>query len=163
MNKKIKYAKVNFIYFDSPLGLIEIQSQMDKIIGLGFVNERKYEEKMNNLLVEAKRQIREYFNGERNKFNLPIEINGTDFQKKVWKELMNIPYGKVLSYGNIAKNIGNEKASRAVGNANNKNKIAIIIPCHRVIGSNGKLVGYEGGLWRKRWLLDHEGNYLNNV
>ena len=100
----------------------------------------------------------EYFNGERREFNLPIFIEGTDFQKKVWNALVNIPYGKTCSYKDIAIAIGNEKAVRAVGHANNKNKLPIVIPCHRVIGINGKLVGYAGGIDRKDKLLELEKN-----
>lgn len=158
--KIIKYENIeavnNVTYLDSPLGLIEIQSEKGEIISLDFLKEKRYNEKLEPLLVEAKNQLKEYFDGKRKVFDLPLKINGTDFQKKVWQELTKIPYGKVLSYKDIAINIGNENAGRAVGNANNKNKIAIIIPCHRVIGSNGKLIGYEGGLWRKKWLLEHE-------
>jgi methylated-DNA-[protein]-cysteine S-methyltransferase len=88
-------------------------------------------------------------------------LQGTDFQKKVWRRLIKIPFGKTVSYKDIAVRIGNIRAVRAVGNANNKNSIAIIVPCHRVIGSNGSLVGYGGGLWRKKWLLKHEKNLLS--
>ncbi|WIF94192.1 methylated-DNA--[protein]-cysteine S-methyltransferase [Caminicella sporogenes] len=146
----------NVVYLDSPIGFIEIQSNEGKIISLNFVEEKKYKEKFCPILEEAKRQLKEYFNRQRKEFNLPIKLKGTDFQKKVWNELIKIPYGKTCSYKDIAKRIGNKNASRAVGNANNKNKIAIIIPCHRVVGSDGRLVGYEAGLWRKKWLLEHE-------
>lgn len=148
--------KNNVAYIDSPLGLIEIQSDKENIISLGFVKEKIYDEKLDSILIEAKKQLIEYFDGERKLFNLPIKLNGTDFQNKVWRGLTQIQYGLTHSYKDVAIGIGNENASRAVGNANNKNKIAIIVPCHRVVGSNGKLVGYEGGLWRKKWLLEHE-------
>lgn len=119
------------------------------------------------LIKEAIKQINEYFEGKRTVFNLPLALEGTDFQKKVWNELIKIPYGETRTYGEIAKYIGNEKASRAVGMANNKNPIIIMIPCHRVIGANGKLVGYLGGLHIKEKLLNIEKvtkdnlNYLN--
>lgn len=148
--------KSNVTYFDSPIGLIEIQSDNGEIISLDFLKEKRYDEKLEPVLAEAKRQLKDYFDGKRKVFDLPLKTTGTEFQNKVWKELTKIPYGKTLSYKDIAVCIGNENACRAVGNANNKNKIAIIIPCHRVVGSNGKLVGYEGGLWRKKWLLEHE-------
>ncbi|ENK1243511.1 methylated-DNA--[protein]-cysteine S-methyltransferase [Clostridium sp. FAM 1755] len=106
-----------------------------------------------NLLKEANNQLKEYFIGKREKFDLYLEPQGTEFQKKVWKELQEIPYGETRSYKNIAINIGNEKACRAVGMANNKNPIPIFIPCHRVIGSNGNLIGYAGGLDIKETLL----------
>ena len=108
------------------------------------------------LIKEAKKQINEYFQGERIAFDLPLAPEGTDFQKKVWNELIKIPYGETRTYGQIAKYIGNGKASRAVGMANNKNPIMIIIPCHRVIGANGKLVGYSEGVHIKEKLLNIE-------
>ncbi|EOC99867.1 methylated-DNA--[protein]-cysteine S-methyltransferase [Caldisalinibacter kiritimatiensis] len=152
----------NIGYFDSPLGLIELQSKDGKLVSLDFAKEKVLEEKLDSVLEKTKQQLKEYFTGKRKKFDIPIELNGTDFQKRVWKELMNISYGKTLTYKEVAVNIGNKNASRAVGNANNKNKIAIIIPCHRVIGSSGKLIGYEGGLWRKKWLLQHEQQRENS-
>ncbi|MFT9494795.1 methylated-DNA--[protein]-cysteine S-methyltransferase [Anaerosolibacter sp.] len=148
--------KNNVTYFDSPIGLLEIQSIEGEITGLSFLEERRYDEKVEPILEEAKKQLEEYFYGVRKIFDLPIKMSGTDFQNIVWQELTKIPYGKTLSYGAIATAIGNEKAHRAVGNANNKNRIAIVIPCHRVVGSSGKLVGYAGGLNRKKWLLEHE-------
>lgn len=148
--------KNNVAYFESPVGLIEIQSEKGSIVSLDFLKEKRYDEKSESVLVEAKKQLKDYFDGKRKVFDLPIKTSGTEFQNKVWSELTKISYGETLSYKDIAVGIGNEKACRAVGNANNKNKIAIIIPCHRVVGSNGKLVGYEGGIWRKKWLLKHE-------
>ena len=105
---------------------------------------------------ETKRQLAAYFSGELTEFGLPMELTGTDFQKRVWESLKSIPYGTTISYGEQAKRIGNPNASRAVGLANGKNPISIIVPCHRVIGSNGKLVGYGGGLSRKENLLNFE-------
>jgi len=111
------------------------------------VNEKTY------IIEQAIVQLKEYFEGNRKEFSVPLDLIGTDFQKKVWKELMNIPYGQVDTYGHIAALLGNPKAGRAVGGANNKNPVPIIVPCHRVIGSNGKLVGYAGGLDIKKRLL----------
>ncbi|WP_373484348.1 methylated-DNA--[protein]-cysteine S-methyltransferase [Acetobacterium sp.] len=108
------------------------------------------------LLKQASSQLQEYFAGKRKKFDLPLQPKGTDFQQKVWKALQDIPYGAVVSYQDIARAIGNAKACRAVGGANNRNPIAIVIPCHRVIGSDGSLVGYGGGLEIKRQLLELE-------
>jgi methylated-DNA-[protein]-cysteine S-methyltransferase len=105
---------------------------------------------------ECMRQLDEYFEGRRKKFNVPLLLEGTDFQKAVWRQLQKIPFGQTASYGDVARAIDRPKAFRAVGNANNKNPIPVIIPCHRVIGSDGKLVGFGGGIWRKEWLLDHE-------
>jgi len=101
-------------------------------------------------------QLDDYFSGYRFEFDLPLAPHGTDFQLKVWSELQNIPYGQSASYGELAYKLGNKNLVRAVGGANAKNPIAIIIPCHRVVGVNNKLVGYAGGLWRKKWLLQHE-------
>lgn len=110
------------------------------------------------LLKEASKQLTEYFDRKRKKFDLPLALNGTEFQVKTWKALQSIPYGKTCSYGDLAKKIGNPKASRAVGNANNRNPLHIIVPCHRVIGSNGSLTGYAAGLDVKRLLLDLENH-----
>lgn len=106
--------------------------------------------------VEAKKQMQAYFAGDLTEFDLPLNMIGTEFQKTVWRELQNIPFGVTISYGELAERVGNPSASRAVGAANGRNPISIIVPCHRVIGSNGKLTGYGGGLERKEWLLAHE-------
>jgi methylated-DNA-[protein]-cysteine S-methyltransferase len=108
-------------------------------------------------LPDAVRQLREYFAGTRREFDLPLRLQGTEFQQRVWHSLTEIPYGETLSYGKLAKRIGNPNASRAVGLANGSNPISIMVPCHRVIGADGSLTGYGGGLERKRWLLAHEG------
>ena len=108
------------------------------------------------VLAECYNQLDEYFKGKRHEFTFPYQLEGTSFQKMVWNALNEIPYSKTWSYKEIALSIGNEKAVRAVGSANGKNKLSIVIPCHRVIGSNGTLTGYAGGLWRKEWLLHHE-------
>jgi len=108
----------------------------------------------------AKTQLREYFEENRSVFQLDLQPQGTDFEQRVWKQLLEIPQGSTTSYGKIAKKLGDEKASQAVGKANGKNPIAIVIPCHRVIGADNKLTGYAGGLERKEWLLKHEGSLL---
>lgn len=126
---------------------------------------RQLEKKFNVPLTQAhhphfdtlRKQIDEYFKGERQIFDIPLDLLGTEFQKKVWLGLLQIPYGSTISYGTQAKRLGMPSASRAVANANGKNKIAIILPCHRVIGANGSLTGYGGGLWRKKRLLELEG------
>lgn len=107
-------------------------------------------------LRDCVKQLDEYFNKKRKIFDLPFDLSGTEFQLKVWNELLKIPYGAVCSYIDIAKRIGNKPAVRAVGSANGKNPISIIIPCHRVIGNDGSLVGYGGGIWRKKYLLELE-------
>ncbi len=111
------------------------------------------------LLAKCCNQLNEYFNGERKTFDLPLEQTGTPFQQRVWASLLTIPYGATISYLTLSKRIGNTKAIRAAGTANGKNSLSIVVPCHRVIGSNGTLVGYAGELWRKKWLLDHEGKF----
>lgn len=149
-------------YVNLPVGKIEIIEENEKIIELNIYNEEKNEKKNNiiekdtKLLLEVEKQLKEYFEGKRTKFEIPLNPKGTEFMKKVWKELLKIPYGETRTYKEIAKKTGNSKASRAVGMANNKNPIPIIIPCHRVIGSNNKLVGYALGLDMKQYLLDLE-------
>ena len=146
----MKYIK----YVDFKLGKIGIVEENGKIVKIVIINKNDennknaddFVEKDTKLLVKAKNELEEYFDGKRKEFDLPLKQEGTEFQKKVWNALSKIPYGETRTYKEIAKMIGNEKASRAVGMANNKNNIPIIIPCHRVIGSNGKLVGYALGL-----------------
>lgn len=151
----------NMIYYKSPIGNLIIMEEENAIIKLCFkeqeiTNIKDIQEFETPLLKKAKKQLEEYFEGKRKKFDLALRLNGTSFQNKVWKAPLNIPYAKACSYKDIAKNIGNENASRAVGNANNKNPLPIFIPCHRVIGSNGKLIGYAGGLDIKIKLLELE-------
>lgn len=146
-----------FAYLNSPMGLLKIVSDEDSILEVLHVNEEKSNsEYIPQILKDAINQLNEYFKGDRKKFDLKIDLKGTEFQKKVWNELTNIEYGQIRSYKDIAIKIGNEKAVRAVGSANSKNPISIVVPCHRVIGLNKKLTGYAGGLDRKKWLLDHE-------
>ncbi len=154
----------NIFYYDTKIGRISIEENGTAITKINFINE-ELKDKMvkkneTELLKAAIMQLEEYFEGKRYFFDLPLDPTGTEFQKKVWGALKEIPFGETKSYGEIAKIIGNEKASRAVGMANNKNPIPIIIPCHRVIGANGKLVGYAGGLGIKEMLLNIEKNYL---
>jgi len=118
-----------------------------------------FEKQETPLIKEAANQLEEYFNGKRNKFNLPLVLHGTVFQEKVWKALQTIPFGETCSYGKLAAMIGNPKACRAAGMANNRNPIMIVIPCHRVIGHDGNLTGYAGGLELKQKLLELETNY----
>lgn len=133
-----------------------IAADDEAIVALDFSEEELSSSFETDLLLQAKIQLDEYYRGERKTFSLPLKANGTVFQERVWQALLTIPYAETRSYGEIAAQIGNPKASRAVGMANNRNPISIIIPCHRVIGSDGKLVGYGGGMHRKVWLLDLE-------
>ena len=141
--------------YNTTLGKIYISADEKNILEISF-NKPNYREKETALIKKAFSELEEYFNGQRKTFDLPLKLEGTVFQKKVWQELIKIPYGKTISYKELAKAVGNEKACRAVGMANNKNKIMIVIPCHRVIGSNGNLTGYAGGLNIKKQLLDLE-------
>ena len=144
-------------YYKSPLGPIEIVGSKDSIIALDFVEDMlPGDDELTFCVKECLKQVSEYFKGERREFFLDLQPAGTEFQKSVWRQLEKIPYGKTTSYGKVADIIGKPNASRAVGSANGKNPIAIIVPCHRVIGSDGSLTGYGGGLWRKRWLIGFE-------
>lgn len=148
-------------YYNSPIGLIEITGALDSLASLSFVEEKSSEFESNNYLQKCITQIDEYFQGKRMEFDLKLAPEGTDFQKKVWDELIKIKYGNTLSYNKLSLLLGDKNAVRAVANANARNEIAIIIPCHRVIGSDGSLTGYAGGLWRKKWLLEHERKFSN--
>ena len=114
-------------------------------------------------MIQCIEELIQYFHGERRVFEFPVNQEGSDFQKKTWNLLMTIPYAKTISYVQLAIKTGDPKATRAVANANGKNNIAIVVPCHRVIGADGELTGYAGGLWRKRWLLDHEAKVAYGV
>lgn len=149
---------INYFCYDTGIGKIKISEKNGKIIGIGFSDCKKESEieKETDYIKNTYIELKEYLSGKRKNFDIEIEMIGTDFQKKVWKELLNIPYGETRSYKDIAIAIGNEKACRAVGNANNKNPIAIIVPCHRVVGSDGSMTGYAGGLNIKEKLLKIE-------
>lgn len=154
---KLTEENIYKTYFNSPLGTIELSSTEKGISSLYFVNVAGKKHPVNNILLEGVKQLKEYFGKKRKDFSLPLDYMGTGFQKKVWSELLKIPLGKTVSYLQIAKRIGNGNSTRAVGNANGKNPISIIVPCHRVIGTNGNLVGYGGGIEKKKWLLEFEG------
>jgi methylated-DNA-[protein]-cysteine S-methyltransferase len=145
------------VYYRSPIGVIEIIGTEQGVTAVNFVRGRSSgTARPDPFLGTAVVQIDEYFCGKRRQFSLPLSLGGTGFQKEVWRGLVGIPYGETVTYSELARAIGRPKASRAVGQANHRNPISIIIPCHRVIGSDGRLVGYGGGLWRKEWLLAHE-------
>jgi len=132
----------------------------DKVItGVSFIKKRPKILNKNDLINRAEKELKEYFNGKRYEFSIPMDLKGTDFQKKVWKATQKIPFGKTKSYGEIAKMIKNPKAVRAVGGALNKNPICIIIPCHRVIGKDGSMTGFGAGIKSKESLLEHENNH----
>jgi len=149
-------------YYDSPIGLIEISGTYDSITSIFFVDDRSETHFESNPYLEyCVNQLTEYFNGTRKEFELTLQPDGTLFQKKVWNELLKIPLGETKSYSWQSRGVGDILAIRAVASANGQNKIPVIIPCHRVIGSDGSLTGYAGGLWRKKWLLDHEQIFCN--
>ena len=149
-------------YLDTPLGLFEFMATEQGIRQAIFCGEQmsgdiKAKSKANDITALCKQQLIEYFSGQRQAFTVPLDTQGTEFQQSVWDCLAKIPFGTVKSYGEIAKMLGKPKASQAVGGANGRNPITLIVPCHRVIGSNGKLTGYAGGLALKAKLLMHEG------
>ena len=146
----------SYDYLETTLGLMEIICEDESLIGLKLVSEKIHRECENKTSKKVKSQIKEYLNGSRKTFNIPIKLTGTDFQKKVYEETLKIPYGSTKTYGGIASSIGNPKSMRAVGMALNKNPIWIIIPCHRVIGKNRKLTGFAGGIDKKLSLLKLE-------
>jgi methylated-DNA-[protein]-cysteine S-methyltransferase len=144
-------------YYDSPIGAIEIGATAEAIATLYFVDQRSRIAVATALTEAAIEQLAQYFAGERQSFDLPTSPQGTPFQRMVWGRLLGIPFGQTASYKGIAVAIGRPRAARAVGGAVGHNPISIIVPCHRVIGIAGGLRGYSGGLWRKAWLLQHEG------
>jgi methylated-DNA-[protein]-cysteine S-methyltransferase len=146
--------------FTSPLGLLQIEASNNGLTGLIFVEVIPVITSANAITDETKRQLQEYFVGRLQLFNLPLDPKGTVFQQSVWRYLATIPYGQSVSYQDVANAIGNPKAVRAVGAANGKNPIAIIVPCHRVVGKNGSLTGYAWGMEAKSWLLKHESASL---
>ncbi len=143
---------------ESPLGNILLEANAKGITAVQFSwLENVPTESTNSILNQCAQELHEYFVDKRMFFTVPLSLNGTDFQMRVWEELQNIPYGTTSTYLKMAKRLGDEKVIRAAASANGKNPIAIIVPCHRVIGTNGDLVGYAGGLDKKKWLLEHEG------
>ena len=156
-------SPIYFDYCDSPIGLIEIAGTSTAVIALNFVAERCREVASHSLVAGAVRQLDEYFDGKRRTFNIEMALEGTEFQQQVWQQLQTVPYGCVASYQDIARGVGRPAAVRAVGAANGRNPIAIMVPCHRIIGKNGHLVGYGSGLWRKEWLLKHEGYPVSEI
>lgn len=143
-------------FIESPLGITKIVGDETGISTISVLSEGAISNNIPKHLQECVSQLQEYFIGKRSSFDFKINLQGTEFQQKVWRELLNIPFGKTISYLDLSKKLGDVKAIRAVASANGRNPIWIVIPCHRVIGSDGSLTGYAGGLWRKKWLLEHE-------
>lgn len=163
-NGDVGYQHAFFTFYESPIQALRLVSDGQSLIGL-YLASAKHDRMVQGDWVEdasvdpfpaAKQQLTAYFSGTLMEFDLPLKMQGTVFQQRVWDALKTIPYGTTMSYGEVAQHIGQPKASRAVGLANGRNPISIIVPCHRVIGASGKLTGYGGGLEHKQWLLTHE-------
>lgn len=157
-------------YYQSPVGLLRISGTDTYLSEVNFIDaadnlapDDALQGNLPPMAIQAIEQLIQYFHGGRRVFELPISQTGTEFQQKVWNELLKIPFGKTASYQDMSKRLGDPKVIRAAAAANGKNNVAIIVPCHRVIGSNNDLIGYAGGLWRKKWLLDHEKKVAHGV
>ena len=154
-------------YYQSPVGQLKITGTQTYISEISYHDSTQRnpsgKKQLSPLLINCLEQLIEYFNGQRRQFELPLNQPGTPFQQEVWGQLLTIPYGKTISYLELARKTGDPKATRAVASANGKNNIAIVVPCHRVIGANKELVGYTGGLWRKKWLLELEARIAHGV
>ncbi len=152
------------IYFDSPLGIVQISGDDMGVSTISCTDVSSAENRLamqpDDLIAEpvrlAAEQLRAYFSGERQTFDFPINPAGTTFQQTVWRALLDVPFGTTVSYLALTRRLGDEKAIRAVASANGRNPLWIVVPCHRIVGSDGSLTGYAGGLWRKKWLLEHE-------
>ena len=156
-----------FTYYQSPVGLLKIGGTDNYIAELMFIDNKEQmsygEPGISEVMHQCTEELIVFFNGKRRSIDIPVHQDGTAFQQRVWGELLNIPFGKTISYLDMAKRLGDEKVIRAAASTNGKNKIAIIVPCHRVIGSDKSLTGYSGGLWRKKWLLQHEFRIMHGV
>jgi len=163
-------------YYKSPLGLLRIGGTASYISEISFIDnldgataprtasgQQDLTGPVPPMVIQCIEQLIQYFQGQRRVFDFPVAQSGTDFQQRVWTELSSIPFGKTLSYLEMSRRLGDTKAIRAAAAANGRNQVAIVVPCHRVIGSKRDLVGYAGGLWRKKWLLDHETKILYGV
>ncbi|MDI9365131.1 MAG: methylated-DNA--[protein]-cysteine S-methyltransferase [Flavobacterium sp.] len=158
---------IYYTYYESPVGLLKIGGTDSYINELSFVDNRQQishgEPGISDVIHYCTEQLIEFFQGRRRSFDIPIHQEGTEFQTRVWNELLAINFGKTISYLDLAKKLGDPKCTRAVATTNGKNNIAIIVPCHRVIGTDKSLTGYSGGLWRKKWLLQHEFRLQNGI
>jgi len=144
------------VFIKTPLGITKIVGDENGISEISVLDEGELTIEIPENLKKAVAQLQEYFDGNRRDFTFQLNPKGTNFQQRVWHELLTIPFGKTMSYLDLSKKLGDVKAIRAVASANGKNPLWIVVPCHRVIGTNGSLTGYAGGLWRKKWLLEHE-------
>jgi methylated-DNA-[protein]-cysteine S-methyltransferase len=156
MEKEKLYSR----FYNSPLGFMEITASEEAVISIKYGYDKSRDNIVTCSVIDSCiNQLDEYFAGTRQVFDITLKLAGTEFQKNVWYELLKIPYGVTISYKELSHRLDNEKAIRAVGAANGKNPVNIIVPCHRVIGADGSLTGYGGGLWRKKWLLEHEEKF----
>lgn len=160
-------SAIYYTYYHSPIGMLKIGGTDHYISELTFVDNKEQvvhgEPGISEVMHQCTEQLIEFFHGSRRSFDVPVSQTGTAFQEKVWSELMNISYGRTITYLDLAKRLGDAKVIRAAATANGRNNLCIIVPCHRVIGSNNTLIGYSGGLWRKRWLLEHEFKIAHGV
>ena len=160
-------SELHYTYYESPIGLLKIGGTDHYIAELMFVDNTDQfthgEPGITEVMHQCTEELIEFFHGSRRNFDIPVHQEGTEFQAKVWGELLEIPYGKTISYMDLAKRLGDPKVIRAAASTNGKNKIAIIVPCPRVIGTDRSLVGYSGGMWRKKWLLQHEFKIAHGV
>jgi methylated-DNA-[protein]-cysteine S-methyltransferase len=169
VENRVRTMNENFsTYYQSPLGLLKISGTENFISEILFIDSiakpaQNNKKKMPPIIINCIEQLIQYFSGERRVFDFPLNQEGTEFQKRVWNELLGIPYGKTISYLELSRRLGDPKAIRAAASANGKNSISIVVPCHRVIGSKSDLVGYAGGLKRKKWLLDLESKIAHGV
>jgi len=147
---------MEIVFIKTPLGIAKIVGDEQGVSVISILEEGEISTTIPYQLQECITQLQEYFDGRRKDFDFKLNPKGTEFQQKVWQELLKIPFGKTMSYLELSKKLGDVKAIRAVASANGKNPLWIVIPCHRVIGTDGSLTGYAGGLWRKKWLLEHE-------
>ena len=145
-------------YIKTPLGTAKITGNDNCIASISILEEGTITKNIPTVLKEAVTQLQDYFNGKCTHFDFKLNLQGTKFQQKVWQALLEIPFGKTCSYMELSKKLGDVKAIRALASANGKNPLWIVVPCHRVIGTDGSLTGYAGGLWRKKWLLEHESS-----
>ena len=157
-------AGTSVTYYESPIGWIEVRGGASGVSGLDFVEPGRVPKvkprplSLPAPLADCLTQIDEYFRGDRTAFSVKLDLQGTVFQKRVWAELLKVKFGHTTTYKALAAAVGNPASTRAAGGANHRNPVSIIVPCHRVVGSDGRLTGYGGGLWRKDWLLRHEGH-----
>lgn len=160
-------SELHYTYYESPIGLLKIGGTEQYIGELSFVDNSDQmvygEPGITEVMHQCTEELIEYFHGTRRNFSVPVNQEGTEFQIRVWNELLGIAYGKTISYMDLAKKLGDPKVIRAAASTNGKNKISIIVPCHRVIGSDRSLTGYSGGMWRKKWLLQQEFKVAHGV